>query len=115
MYPYLHDGQILIINTKCKMEDIVKNDVIVFEMEDGYAVKRIIASTGDHVVLSGDNVYLNSMRVLPYTYDGSSDVEYSLEDGHYFVIGDNYSASYDSRDYGPVNWNNVIGKVVLRF
>ena len=115
MYPYFHDGQILVINTQLKAETLQKDDVIVFETESGNSVKRIIASAGDHVVLSNGSVHINSMRVLPYTYNGDSDAEYDLENGQYFVIGDNYLVSYDSRDYGPVDLDIILGKVVIKF
>lgn len=115
MYPYFRDGQIVIINTRVQMENLQKDDVMVFETEYGYSVKRIVASAGDHIALADGVIYVNSIRILPYTYDGNTNVEYSLSDGQYFVIGDNYLVSYDSRDYGPIDSNDIIGKVVLEF
>ena len=115
MYPYFHDGQFVVINTRLHTETLQTNDVIVFETESGYAVKRIIAAEGDHVVLTNGEIHINSMRILPYIYDGASTVEYDLEKGQFFVIGDNYSVSYDSRNYGPIDSDDIIGKVVMKF
>ena len=115
MYPSFHDGQILVINTQIQAETLRKDDVIVFKTESGHAIKRIIASAGDHVVLSDGEIRINSMRILPYTCDGDSDAEHNLENGQYFVIGDNYLVSYDSRDYGPVDSDAITGKVVMKF
>jgi len=33
-------------------------------------------------------------------------------EGYFYVLGDNSSESYDSRDYGPVPFNNIIGRVL---
>lgn len=115
MYPYFHDGQIVVINTRFHMEDLQNDDIIVFETGAGYSVKRIIASAGAHVVLTNGEIHINSMRILPYIYDGDSTVEYDLGKGQFFVIGDNYSVSCDSRDYGPVDSDDIVGKVVMKF
>lgn len=115
MYPYLHDGQIVIINAHCNIEDLQKDDIVVFETEDEYAVKRIIALSGDTVSLSSNSLYINSIKITPYTYDGTSEVVYNLDTNQYFVIGDNYRISFDSRDYGPIEFSNIIGKVVIAF
>ena len=115
MYPYLYDGQIVIINAHCNIEDLQKDDIVVFKTEDGYAVKRNIALGGDTVSLSSNSLYINSIKVTPYTYDGTYEVVYNLEPNQYFVIGDNYRVSLDSRVFGPIEFSNIIGKVVVAF
>lgn len=115
MYPYFHDGQIVVVNTRYQAGNLRKDDIVVFDTDTGYAVKRILACEGDHVLLKDGVISINSMKILPYTYDGDAVQEYDLEDGQYFMVGDNYSVSYDSRDYGPIESDAIVGKVVIKF
>ncbi|MEE8363694.1 MAG: S26 family signal peptidase, partial [Dehalococcoidia bacterium] len=41
--------------------------------------------------------------------------EWRLAPGEYVVLGDNRAASTDSRDYGPVSRDDIIGPVIRRF
>ena len=89
--------------------------------DNGYAVKRIIAANGDSVCLKAGRVYVNG-RLLdePYLVPGTrtyarSDVrEQSLVCGkdQYFVLGDNRNNSADSRVYGPVLRQKILGVII---
>lgn len=113
MYPKLSDGQLVLINKNCK--DIDVEDIIVFKTNDGYSIKRVIATKGDIVTLLDNYVYINEVRISPYTYEGITPVTYNLDSDEYFVVGDNYLVSYDSRDYGPIQKSSIIGKVIIEF
>ena len=86
-------------------------------------VKRIIAVEGDRVAVRKDGIYVNGERLnetdgsLGYTIDQytySPKPEQIIEEGKIFVLGDHRSVSYDSRSFGQVDANAVIGKVLLR-
>ncbi len=86
-------------------------------------VKRIIAVGGDTVAIRKDGVYVNGERLnetdgsLGYTIDDYSYTarpEQVIEEGKVFVLGDHRSVSYDSRSFGQVDADAVIGKVLLR-
>ena len=86
-------------------------------------VKRIIAVEGDRVAIRKDGVYVNGERLnetdgsLGYVIDEYSygtKPEQTVEEGKIFVLGDHRSVSYDSRSFGQVDANAVIGKVLLR-
>ena len=111
MYPHYYDGQYVLIDKD--FENLEYNDIIVFKIDDGYAVKRIVAVADDTVSLSNKSVYINGVKFSPYTYNGRIDKNYQLTPNNYFVIGDNHLVSYDSRDYGPINKSQIIGKVVI--
>jgi signal peptidase I len=118
-------------------------DVVVFEPPDGGAgletggvpfIKRVIALPGDTVRLENGRVFVmqagqNPVRLdEPYVAreaDGASaptlpsapdgDVEWVVPDGHYFVLGDNRTVSQDSRRFGPIRQELILGRAWLRY
>ncbi len=98
-------------------------DIVVIRdpADNGYAVKRIVAASGDSVCLKAGRVYVNG-RLLdePYLVPGTAtyaraDVrEQALVCGkdQYFVLGDNRNNSADSRVYGPVPRQKILGLII---
>jgi signal peptidase I len=96
-------------------------DVVVFRNPDRAGqlyVKRVIAVPGDVVELREGYVFLNGQR-LPEPYAGSVDLTAAtravLDEDEFFVMGDNRSDSVDSRAFGPVEREQMIGKARLIF
>lgn len=108
MAPTFRNNEITLL---VKKTIINKNDVIVFKKDDTIYIKRVIAKFGDNVKLHDGHIYINGINQMPYTYDGDN-MEYNLHENEYFVIGDNYNNSVDSRVYGLINSSNVIGKPI---
>ncbi len=81
-------------------------------------IKRVIAGPGDSISISSGVVTVNG-KVLDEPYINSStnkDVENMVVgEGKYFMMGDNRSVSYDSRDLGLIDEEDIIGKVLFRF
>ena len=84
-------------------------------------VKRVIGVPGDKLEIRDGRVFLND-RALQESYVlGPSNCsfprtcEIRLKDGEYFVLGDNRPASNDSRDWGPVHLDNIIGRVWVSY
>jgi signal peptidase I len=85
-------------------------------------IKRVVAVGGDRLSVRGGRVYINGRpQREPYArLDGSCQIcnlpeEITIPEGHYFMIGDNRGASADSRDWGPVREDWIIGEVRLRY
>ena len=99
------------------------SDIVVIRdpLDQAYAVKRIIAREGDSVYLKGGQVYVNGRRLeetyLPagmptFALDRQLELSMQCGKGEYFLLGDNRSNSSDSRVYGPVPRQNILGAII---
>ena len=102
-----------------------RGDVVTFKSPPEpkkYYIKRIIGLPGETVKISGSKVTIINKEnpdgfVLdePYiTHQSNNNLEVTIEQGHYFVMGDNRSGSYDSRAWGTVPKANIRGVALLR-
>lgn len=129
MYPTFHnDDYILTDKISYKLHNPEKGDVIVLknprnESED--FIKRVTAVPGDTLKVENNSVYVNG-RLLkePYlqpnipTPSGSFLTEgqqVKVGDNQYFVFGDNRTHSSDSREWGPVTREEIVGRVFFRY
>lgn len=118
-HPYLpHRGDIIIFN-QANLPD-------AFSGEEKQLIKRVIGLPGDRVVVSNNTVIIynkehpggfNPDTSVGYTITAKSipgDVDVTLGDNQLFVSGDNRPNSEDSRYFGPIEANTIVGKLVLR-
>ncbi len=99
-------------------------DIIGFYLNNGILIKRVIACPGDWVDMDGDgSVYVNGSRLdEPYLTEKSVGecnitLPFQVPEGTCFVMGDQRTASIDSRNtaVGCVPDDAIIGKLFLRF
>ncbi len=99
------------------------SDIVVIRdpLDESYSVKRIIAGEGDSVYLKGGHVYVNGrMLVEPYLSPGmptfalaqQTELAVHCGKGEFFLLGDNRSNSTDSRVYGAVPRQNILGAII---
>ena len=81
-------------------------------------IKRVIALEGDRFEIDGGSVFVNGEAIdEPYLADGAVMADQdprTIPDGHVFVMGDNRGSSSDSRVFGPVPVDDIIGKALFR-
>jgi signal peptidase I len=111
MAPTYHDGQILFMTRFVKT--LAYGDIVVIKQGDQRnVVKRVIGLPGDVISLEGGAVSRNDIILTPYTSDEEFEVVYVLGEDEFFVIGDNYQDSIDSRQFGPIERDNLLGKII---
>ena len=101
-----------------------RGQVVVFNPPAGEGdalIKRVIGVPGDLVELRNDGVWINGQLLdEPYvngqaTSCNSACAPIRLDADAYFLMGDNRSSSLDSRSFGPVRADAIIGRVVMRY
>ena len=120
MQPTLFAGDFVIVNKLAyRLGEPSRGDVIVFRSppapEQEPYIKRIIGLPGDQVHISGGKVTINGAPLAePYlkvaTNQGG---EWVVPPESLFVMGDNRNSSSDSRAWGMVPFENVIGKALV--
>ena len=84
-------------------------------------IKRVIGLPGDSIDLRGGVVRVNgAMLDEPYVKEQYTScnrycASFTLARDTYFLMGDNRDNSLDSRDFGPVPADQIVGRVVLRY
>ena len=127
MEPNFHNGDYLIIDEiSYRFEDPSRGEVIVFKYPNNPSqryIKRIIGLPGERIEIEDGKVLiyqngtaqvLDESGYLSEFLQTSGDIEISLDEDEYFVLGDNRSLSSDSRRWGSLPEENIIGRVLLR-
>lgn len=122
MEPALSDGdRVFFEKLGVRRSDLSRFDVVVFkapEDPDRIFIKRIVALPGEVLEASEGVLKVNGVAVpLPAGLQyGSLNLEPVVVRGaHYYVLGDNLGESLDSRNWGAVPRDYVLGRVVMRF
>lgn len=129
MEPNFDDGQYLVIDEiSYRLDEPKRGEVIVFRYPHNpsqYYIKRIVGLPGETIEVVGGGIIIYNERnpkgvVLneaQYLGDGRKtvgNIRIVLEKDEYFVLGDNRDASLDSRRWGPLDEDYIIGRVWLR-
>lgn len=142
MLPTLQINDRLIIDkVSYHFQDPKRGDVVVFsptealkqqDFKDAF-IKRVIGLPGDTVELQGGKVYVNNQPLVEkYLDQGQKTIidvcnnpnhpapyylskAVTVPPNSYLVLGDNRQSSYDSRCWGLVPRENIIGRATVRF
>ena len=127
MEPNFYDHDYLLIDEiSYRLREPDRGEVVVFHYPrdpSNYFIKRIVGLPNERLVVRDNQLYLSSTTSEPVEYSepylgewirtvGALDV--TLDANQYFVLGDNRSASLDSRSFGPIDRQAIVGRVWVR-
>ena len=128
MEPNFQNGDYLIVDEiSYRLRTPQRGEVVVFKYPLNPSqryIKRIIGlpeetveiKDGKVIVYDSDGVSqsLDEVKYLTESIETSGNGEFHLSGSEYFVLGDNRFASSDSRRWGSVPGENIIGRVLIR-
>lgn len=127
MEPSFSQGDYLIVDEiSYRFRDPQRGEVVVFKNPQNphqYFIKRIIGLPGEtikikdgKIIISQDDFsqVLDELAYLSSSVKTPGNLNLTLKENEYFVLGDNRLASFDSRRWGPLPKENIIGRVILR-
>jgi signal peptidase I len=129
MAPTLEVGDRVLVNKlSYKTHDVNHGDLVVFERppqasngaddEIKDLIKRVVAVGGDTIEGRDGQVYINGERIEePYLVEGTPTNDLPLQEipeGQVFVMGDNRTNSEDSRVFGPIDEDTIVGRAFVK-
>jgi signal peptidase I len=92
-----------------------RGDIVLLEnpIDGNPVVKRCVGVPGDRLIFAQENIYVagTAFPLDTASLGGLEDYR-RIPPGRYFVVGDNPEASTDSRHYGPVSRDYLLGRIV---
>lgn len=129
MEPNFHDHEYLVIDElSYRFHAPARGDIVVFRYPNDpsqYFIKRVVGMPGDRVKIADNAVWiygtdhpeglrLDESSYLASTVPTFGDRDVTLAPDEYFLMGDNRTASLDSRSFGPVQRDFIVGRVWIR-
>jgi len=126
MEPNFHEGDYLIVDEiSYRFNEPKRGDVIVFRYPRDTSqrfIKRVIGLPGEIVkieqgeisIINGTQDRILNESEYELKENHTDNLTLSLKENEYFVLGDNRTASFDSRRWGALSGNYIIGKVILK-
>ncbi|MCR5457479.1 MAG: signal peptidase I [Clostridiales bacterium] len=115
MNPTLKNGDVFVYAKEASIDRM--NIVAIKDSESGNTiVKRIIGLPMDVIRIKNGAIYINGEKLddvtTSYTEPGSLGDTFVLGPNEYFVIGDNRETSVDSRSFGSIRQEEILGVVI---
>jgi signal peptidase I len=123
------DQYVLVDKLTPRFDTYARGDIVVFNPPDAWAqgdgtpyIKRVIGEGGDTVEVRDGSVFVDGEQLIePYIYDGQETIvtgdrsTWLIPEGEYFVMGDHRMNSADSRVFGPIPTDAIVGRAWLRY
>jgi signal peptidase I len=120
--------RVLVNKLSYKLHDVHRGDVVVFERPPGAStgengeikdlIKRVIAIGGDTIEARDGDVYVNGKPIEENYLEPGTPTDNlpvtTIPEGHVFVMGDNRTNSEDSRVFGPIDEDDIVGRAFIR-
>ena len=119
MEPHIQSGEYVLINTFAyRLRAPHRDEIVAFSQDSdarGVFIKRVIGVSGDRISIRSGQVYLNGTPLdEPYVEhpDARSYAEVTVPAQSVYVLGDNRAESEDSRAFGPVPQDRIVGRAI---
>ena len=115
MNPTLNDKDIMILNEiSYRFSEIERFNIVVVKEENEYLIKRIIGLPREKIEYKDNKLYIDGKYVKEdFKHMETMDFSTTLGEDEYFIMGDNRTNSTDSRIFGPISRDEIIGKTSL--
>ncbi len=121
MEPNLHTDQRLIVEkVSYKLHPPRRGDIVIIDIDTSSVplIKRVVGLPGETIAIRENQVLIDGVPLDETYLDDIWQGDYGpveIAAGHVFVMGDNRGASNDSRYFGPVSFDRIIGRAWLSY
>jgi signal peptidase I len=122
MEPNLHTDQRLVVEkVSYRLHSPHRGDIVVLRMPERgpeLLIKRVVALPGETIEIQEGNVYIDGAPLdEPYLSQRTNGAHapLTIPEGYVFVMGDNRRASNDSRVFGPVSLERIVGRAWVSY
>ncbi|NNF55439.1 MAG: signal peptidase I [Acidimicrobiales bacterium] len=118
------DDRLLVNKVSYHLHDVNRGDIVVFRRPDDQPgeirdlIKRVIGLPGETVEGRGGVIYIDGQQLVEPYLDGNPFGDFSpieVPEGQYFMMGDNRDESLDSRRFGTIGEDRIIGRAFVLF
>ena len=123
---FAHGDYLIVDEISYRFRSPERGEVIVFHYPSNPSlrhIKRVIGLPGEtikideygiEIFFEEESIILDESSFLDYSGSLSKELEVSLGKDEFFVMGDNRAVSFDSRGWGPLSENYIIGRALIR-
>lgn len=116
MFPMVKDGDLVLVSRLKREWEI--NDVVVYRLDGKRQLGRIVAMEANVVTMDDSGILLvngsvrNGQILYPTYARENRETFWRVPEGTVFALGDHRTQSQDSRDYGCIPEEDILGKVI---
>lgn len=120
MEPTLKNSDIVLIKKMLPINKIKRNEIILAEdpyNENNKIIKRVIGLPGETIYCMDGEIYVNNTKMEDVNQMNKRTKNFGpikLSEDQYFILGDNRNKSTDSRIFGAINKNKIIGVFIKK-